>query len=106
LTRIKKTVGLALDIATERLNEISLEDIEIDQASQHRIYQDLYEIAQVGDRDALFPNLEEGCPGVPCTGYWVEDTQELVLFAWTHSKTITIVIPPEEWFLRDDITIN
>ena len=106
LNRIKNTVSQALDIATDQLNEISLEDIEIDQASQHRIYQTLYDMAMLSELYANMPVCEENGMGVPCTGFWVEDTRELILFAWSEFKSKTIVVPPEEWFLREDITIH
>ena len=106
MKRIKQSVSLALDIATDRLNEISLEDVEIDQASQHRIYQALYDMALCPCGDATLRPSENGPPGVPCTGFWVEDTRELILFAWGQERTKTIVIPPEDWFLRDDITLH
>jgi len=106
LKRIKKTVSLTLDIASEQLNEISLEDVEIDRASQHRVYQDLYDMQMLSDTFEYLPELEERRIGVPCTGFWVEDTQELVLFAWSQHKTKTIVVPPEAWFLREDITVH
>ena len=106
MKRIKRNVSQTLDIATEKLNEISLEDIEIEQASQHRIYQALHDIARLTDLHTSKPDPEEASPGVPCTGFWVEDTRELVLFAWSQYKTKTIVVPPEEWFLREDITVH
>ena len=106
MKRIKKTVSRTLDIATEQLNEISLEDIEIEQASQHRIYKALHDMAQLRDQYTALPEPDEASPGVPCTGFWVEDTRELVLFAWSQHKTKTIVVPPEEWFLREDITVH
>lgn len=106
MKRIKKTVSLTLDIATEQLNEISLEDVEIDQCSQHRIYRALYDMALIKDLYSQRPESEESSPGVPCTGFWVEDTRELVLFAWSQYKTKTIVVPSEEWFLREDITVH
>ena len=106
MNHIKQTVSLAIDIATDQLNEISLEDVEIDQASQHRIYQALYDMAMRSDSSYNRMNPQETYPGVPCTGFWIEDTQELVLFAWCQHRTQTIVIPPTEWFLRDDITVH
>jgi len=106
LQRIKNTVSRTLDIATDQLNEISLEDVEIDQASQHRIYEALYDMAFLSDRTIRSIDPQETHPGVPCTGFWVEDTRELVLFAWCRHKTKTIVIPPNEWFLREDITVH
>jgi hypothetical protein len=104
--RIKHTVSLCLDIAAERLNEISLEDIEIEQDSQERIYKALYEMALGGVLDRRRPDCDEAPAGVPCTGFWVEDTRELVLFAWSHERSKTIVIPPGDWFLREDITVH
>jgi hypothetical protein len=106
LKRIKQTVSRALDIAADQLNEISLEDIEIDQNSQHRIYQALYDMAYWSRCDANRAEPEAAPPGIPCTGFWVEDTRELILFAWNRDKAQTIVIPPEDWFLRADITVH
>ena len=106
MKRVKKTVSLALDIATERLTEISLEDIEIDQASQHRIYKALHDMAMLSDLHNATSNPEKDNLGVPCTGFWVADTRDLVLFAWCQHKYKTIVVPAEEWFLREDITVH
>ena len=106
MRHIKNTVSQTLDIASDRLNEISLEDIEIDQTSQDRIYQALYEMAILNDLAPRGNDQKEAHPGVPCTGFWIEDTRELVLFAWCQHKSKTIVIPPEDWFLREDITVH
>ena len=106
MQHIKHTVSLTLDIAAERLNEISLEDVEIEQDSQDQIYQALFDMALGEGIEGVIRDHEE-CPrGIPCSGFWVDDTQELVLFAWCQDKTKTIVIPAEEWFLRDDITLH
>lgn len=106
MKRIKKTVSQTLDIATDQLHEISLEDIEIDQASRHRIYLALHDIAMLSDLQNATSSPEKDHLGVPCTGFWVADTRELVLFAWSRHKTKTIVVPAEEWFLREDITVH
>lgn len=106
MQRIKRTVSLTLDIAAERLNEISLEDIEIEQDSQDQVYQALYDMALNGAMAGHRSGSESVPRGVPCTGFWVEDTRELILFAWSQESTKAIVIPPEEWFLREDITVH
>ncbi len=106
MNRIKHTVSLTLDIATERLNEISLEDIEIDQDSQDEIYQALIDIALNKSLEENPADSGEPPMGIPCTGFWVDNTRELILFAWSQEKTKTIVIPSEDWFLRDDITLH
>lgn len=106
MKRIKLTVSLTLDIAAERLNEISLEDIEIEHDSQDQVYQALYEMA-LSDAMCRHPTDAERAPkGVPCTGFWVEDTEELILFAWCQERTKTIVIPSGAWFLREDIIVH
>ncbi|MCB2169937.1 MAG: hypothetical protein KQI78_19930 [Deltaproteobacteria bacterium] len=106
MKRIKRNVSRTLDIATDKLNEISLGDIEIEQAFQHRIYMALHEMTQRCDIHSATPDPEGGHCGIPCTGFWVADTRELVLFAWSRYKTRTIVVPAEEWFLREDITVH
>jgi len=106
LKRIKRTVSLTLDIAAERLNEISLEDIEIEQDSQNQVYRALHDMALSGIMEGGRSGAEGIPRGVPCTGFWVEDTRELILFTWFQEQTKTIVIPPEEWFLREDITLH
>ena len=106
MKRLKRTVSLVLDISAERLNEISLEDVEIEQDSQDQIYQALFDMAFDEGVDGVIRDPDERPRGIPCTGFWVDDTQELVLFAWSQDKTKTIVIPAEEWFLRDDITLH
>jgi hypothetical protein len=106
LQRIKKNVSQTLDIATDQLHEISLEDIEIEQDSRRRIYKALHDMAVLSDLHNATSNKEKNRLGVPCTGFWVADTRDLVLFAWCQHKSKTIVVPAEEWFLREDITVH
>jgi len=106
LKRIKHTVSLCLDIAAERLNEVSLEDIEIEQESQDEIYKALIEMALNKSLEGHPADSGEPPKGIPCTGFWVEGSRELILFAWSQERTKTIIIPPEDWFLRDDITLH
>jgi hypothetical protein len=102
---IKQTVSLTLDIHIQNLNEISLEDVEIDAVYQQRIYQTLFELAVVDEVNADDDGHEREA-GIPCTGFWVEPTHDLILYAWNSYKTKTIVIPGSEWVLREDITIH
>ena len=105
MNRVKKTISFALDIAAERLNEISLEDIEIEQDSQDQVYQALFDLT-LKDLNGIPTDSENSTRGIPCTGFWVEGTRELILFAWSQERTKTIVIPPQDWYLRDDITLH
>lgn len=106
IERIKEVIGFHLKIGHERLNEIAIEDIEIEIDSQQRVYGVLYDLAMAQEisRDGSAPDAEN--PGVPCTGFWIEDSLDLILYAWNGSQSRTIVIPQSEWFLRDDIVIH
>ncbi|MDJ0801574.1 MAG: hypothetical protein QNI89_13455 [Desulfobacterales bacterium] len=103
---IKASVGQRLKVAHEQLNEIALEDIEIDRDSQLRIYNAFYDLALVAEISG--PSLLSGAepPGVPCTGFWIEDTEDLILYAWNDYQARTIVVPRADWFVRDDIVIH
>jgi hypothetical protein len=103
---IKENVGQRLKIAQERINEIAIEDIEIDRDSQLRIYNAFYELAVVTEISG--PLLTGGTepPGVPCTGFWVEGSQDLILYAWNDYQSQTVVVPRTDWSIRSDIVIH
>jgi hypothetical protein len=103
---IKANVGRRLKIAQERLNEIAIEDIEIDRDSQLRIYNAFYDLAVVTEISG--PLLTGGTepPGVPCTGFWVEGSQDLILYAWNDYQSQTVVVPRTDWSIRSDIVIH
>ena len=103
---IKESVGRRLKIAHDRLNEIALEDIEIDRDSQLRIYNAFYELAMMAQMGGQYPEGGNEPPGVPCTGFWIEDSEELILYAWTYYQSRTIVVPRSDWFIRGDIVIH
>ncbi len=103
---IKESVGRRLKIAHEQLNEIALEDIEIDRDSQMRIYNAFHDLAVVAElsRHDFAGGAEP--PGVPCTGFWIEDSEALILYAWNDYQSRTIVVPRTDWYLRSDILIH
>lgn len=103
---IKECVGRRLKIAHDRLNEIALEDIEIDRDSQLRIYNAFYELAMMTQMGGQYPEGGNEPPGVPCTGFWIEDSEELILYAWNDYQSRTIVVPRSDWFIRGDIVIH
>lgn len=103
---IKESVGQRLKIAQERLNEIALEDIEIDRDSQLRIYDAFYDLALVAEISGQFFVGGAEPPGVPCTGFWIDDSEDLILHAWNDYQSQTIVVPRTDWFIRRDIIIH
>ncbi len=106
MKEIKATVSRRLNIGHEELHEIALEDVEVDRRSQLHIYSAFYDLAVVAEisGDGLSPETES--PGVPCTGFWIESSQDLILYAWNDYQARTIVVPRAEWFLREGIIIH
>jgi hypothetical protein len=44
--------------------------------------------------------------GIPCRGYWVERTKDLVVHISFQKYSRILVVPSDSWEIRDDVTIN
>ena len=106
LQRIKETIGRILHLGHERLNDIALEDIEVEREAQQRIFSMLYDLTVVAEISSDSHGSGVESKGVPCTGFWLEGTLELILHAWNDYQSKTIVIPASDWFLREDIVVH
>lgn len=106
LKRIKETLGRMLHLGHEQLNDIALEDIEVEREAQQRIFSMLYDLTIVAEIDTDSHQDRVVHQGVPCTGFWLEETLELILHAWNDYQSKTIVIPASDWFLREDIVVH
>ncbi len=106
IERVKDAISFHLKIGHERLNEIAIEDIEIEIDSQQRVYRALYDLALAAEVNGGDPAPDPEGRGIPCTGFWIEGSLDLILYAWNGCQSRTIVIPQSEWFLREDIVIH
>ena len=106
LKRVKETVGRMLHLGHEQLNDIALEDIEVEREAQQSIYRMLYDLTVVAEINTDTNHTGVKPKGVPCTGFWLEETLELILHAWNDYQSKTIVIPASDWFLREDIVVH
>ena len=90
-------------IAKDRLNDISLEDVDV---SAHAL-------------DNIEATTRQMTGETVCTGaaailedpfavrsYWVETTCELILFFWNAGEARAVVVPAEGWMLKNDITVH
>lgn len=104
---LKQYISGSLQIDEKRLHEISLEDVQLFQDT-------LQDICTVVDEILIgcCPEPLAGGPlsgfndGIPCRGYWVEGTKDLVIYIALKNLSRTIVIPQQGWMIREDITIN
>ncbi|MBT8356899.1 MAG: hypothetical protein HKO79_11370 [Desulfobacterales bacterium] len=107
MSSLKKHISKCIDIDQISLNEISINDIWFEENTLIYI------------REAVMKMLEEYYPfdpdinrmmcydtGVPCKGFWVENTKDLVLHFTIEKHFETLIINKDDWMVRDDITIN
>ena len=96
-----------IQVDKNSLNDISLEDVEVSAYAWENIESATLHMTDTPASNDGPEDLQTtlGTP-LACKSYWVEHTQELVLFFWNTSQAKTIVIPEEGWMLRDDITIH
>ena len=104
---LKKRISKWVNIERNRLNEISIEDVKLNPAAQLRVGRIVSEmlasefpILSLRDSQTLLAD------GIPCKGYWVENTEDLIIYLRVHDFSRTIVVPRSCWIVREDITIN
>jgi len=104
---LKKHISEYIDVDQSSLNEISLDDVRFEENTLICI------------RKAVMQMLESYYPfdpdinrimlydkGVPCKGFWVENTKDLVLYFTIEKYFKTLIVDKDDWMVRDDITIN
>jgi hypothetical protein len=104
---LKQLISKWVNVEQNRLNEISIEDVKLNPSAQLRVGRIVsemlaseYPVLSFQDSQALLTD------GIPCKGYWVENTEDLVIYLRIHQFSRTIVVPRNCWILREDITIN
>ena len=104
---LKQRISKWINVEQNRLNEISIEDVKLNPAAQtsvNRIVSEMllsgYPVLSFQDSQGLLAD------GIPCRGYWVESTEDLVIYLRIHKLSRTIVLPRSCWIVRDDISIN
>ena len=104
---LKQRISQWVNVEQNRLNEISMEDVKLNPSAQSRVGRIVsemlaseYPVLSFQDSQALLAD------GIPCKGYWVENTEDLVIYLRIHKFSRTIVVPRSCWIVREDITIN
>lgn len=104
---LKKHIGECVDIDQSRLNEISLDDVRFEENTLIFIKRTLMQMLNL--YDPFEPAMECNMlyeRGVPCKGFWVENTKDLVLYFTIEKYFKTLIVDKDGWMIRDDITIN
>ena len=90
-------------IAKDRLNDISLEDVEVSAHALDNIEAMTRQMTGETDCTGAAAILEDP---FAVRSYWVETTCELILFFWNAGQARAVVIPAEGWMLKNDITLH
>jgi hypothetical protein len=107
MNSVKQQISEWLDVEASRLNEISLEDVRFVPFVQDNIGNAVVQMLTPDGNACRYPGLSTyQTDGIPCKGFWVEDTRELVLYIRINSQLKAIVVPNDGWTIREDITLN
>ena len=107
MSKLKKHISECIDVDQSSLNEISLADVRFEESTLNCIRKavmpmlTLYNHFDSGKERTM---LDEKC--VPCIGFWIENTKDLVLYFTIQKHFKTLIVDKDGWTIRDDITIN
>lgn len=103
LDDIKEAIGRALGVDPRNLFAMPIDDVELSAEAQDALFDELATAVRSPDNPA--PPSRLACEiGLPCTGFWLEGTGELVVHVWSAAFAKTIVVPAPRWRVRPDRT--
>jgi len=104
---LKKHISECIDVDQNSLNEISLDDVRFEENTMICIRKAVMQM--LSSYNPFDPALELAFhynKGVPCIGFWVENTKDLVLYFSIEKHSKTLIVDNDGWTIRDDIIIN
>jgi len=107
MSSLRKHISQCIDVDKSSLNEISLDDVRFEENTLLCIRRAVRQMLALYDpfdpaieRTMLYKN------GVPCIGFWVENTKDLVLYFTMEKYSKTLIVGKDDWIIRDDITVH
>jgi len=107
MSSLKKYISECIVADQNSLNEISLDDVRFEENTLLCIRKTVMEMLALYDPfDTSIERTMLYKKGVPCIGFWVENTKDLVLYFSIEEHSKTLIVDKDGWMIRDDITIN
>jgi len=104
---LKKYISECIDLDQSCLNEISLDDVRFEENTLTCIRSTVMQMLALYDPfDPAVELTMHYNKGVPCIGFWVENTKDLVLYFSIEKHSKTLIVDKDGWMVRDDIIIN
>jgi len=107
MSSLKQYISESINVDQSCLNEISLDDVRFVEDTQICIRKAVIQMLAL--YEPFNPSFEQTIlytKGVPCIGFWIENTKDLVLYFSIENQSRTIIVHRNGWMIRDDITIN
>ncbi len=107
MSSLKKHISECVDVDQTSLNEISLHDIWFEENTLISIRKAV--IQMLKSHYPFNPDINHKMlykKGVPCKGFWVENTKDLVLYFTIEKYFKTLIVDKDDWMVRNDIIIN
>ncbi len=107
MSNLKKHISQCIDVDQISLNEISLDDVRFEENTLICIRRTVMKMLALCDPfDPAVELTMHNKRSVPCIGFWVENTKDLVLYFSMEKHSKTLIVDKDDWMVRDDITIN
>jgi len=104
---LKKYISECIVADQSSLNEISLDDVRFEENTLISIRKAVMEMLALCDPfDPAIEHTKQYKKAVPCIGFWVENTKDLILYFSMEKHSKTLIVDKYGWMIRDDITIN
>ena len=104
---IRQQISEWLAVDSGRLNEISLEDVRFGPTVQNNIGSAVIKMLSLDHAPVRSMGLSTyQDEALPCKGFWIEETKELVVYLSVSNQLKAIVVPHDGWALREDIVLN
>jgi len=104
---IKYEISEWLNLEKGSLNEIEIEDVQFTEFAQQNINSVVNQMLCISNPNNQITHLVmPKIDGIPCKGFWVAKSKDLVVYLRIGDQSKAIVVPQEGWTIRNDITIN
>ncbi len=104
---IRLYISDRLQIDGDLLNEISIGDVRFSEPARQDINRSVAPLLEAGREASEAPGqASDGIGALPCKSFWIEGTCDLVLFIWIGTRARTLLVEPDGWRLREDVSVH
>jgi len=107
MERLKELISELFEVDLNHLHNIEVRDIEFGPSAKQEIGKTVGEMASLGGISTDMPKYDfKPTDGVFCQGFWIESTQDLVLYLWDTYQARAILLSSNNWEIRNDVTLH